>query len=60
MPGREAEDMSERVDFSLQNGGGFAGAVLLIMFSEQAFLNAGPLIARGLRAPPRPASSSTC
>ena len=30
-------------------GGGFAAAVLVIMFSEQAFLNAGPLIARGLQ-----------
>ena len=35
--------------FSLKKGGGFAAAVLLIMFSEQAFLNAGPLIARGLQ-----------
>ncbi len=36
-------------DFSLRHGGGFAAAVLLIMFSEQAFLNAGPLIIRGLQ-----------
>ncbi|HEX6454991.1 MAG TPA: hypothetical protein VF009_00555 [Solirubrobacterales bacterium] len=43
MPGREAEDMS------LMKGGGFAAAVLVIMFSEQAFLNAGPLIVRGLQ-----------
>jgi O-antigen/teichoic acid export membrane protein len=65
MPGREAEDMSEEKsssvsdrnltlsesdeDFSLKRGGGFAAAVLVIMFSEQAFLNAGPLIARGLQ-----------
>ncbi len=35
--------------FSLKRGTGFALAVLLIMFSEQAFLNAGPLIARGLQ-----------
>jgi len=34
--------------FSLRHGGGFAAAVFLIMFSEQAFLNAGPLIMRGL------------
>ncbi len=33
----------------LRHGGGFAAAVLLIMFSEQAFLNAGPLITRGLQ-----------
>ena len=35
--------------FSFRSGGGFAAAVLLIMFSEQAFLNAGPLIMRGLQ-----------
>jgi O-antigen/teichoic acid export membrane protein len=35
-------------DFSLAHGTGFASAVLLIMFSEQAFLNAGPLIVRGV------------
>ncbi len=35
--------------FSLRHGTGFAVAVLLIMLSEQAFLNAGPLIARGLQ-----------
>ncbi len=65
MPGREAEDISAEKsesdsgrnltppetdsDFSFKEGGGFAFAVLLIMFSEQAFLNAGPLVARGLQ-----------
>ncbi|MFN8162370.1 MAG: hypothetical protein U0R26_00755 [Solirubrobacterales bacterium] len=56
MPGGGAEDMPEEKspsdsdgDFSLREGGGFAAAVLVIMFSEQAFLNAGPLIARGLQ-----------
>jgi O-antigen/teichoic acid export membrane protein len=61
MPGREAEDMSSAdadlnptpagadEDFSMRKGGGFAAAVLVIMFSEQAFLNAGPLIARSLQ-----------
>jgi O-antigen/teichoic acid export membrane protein len=44
----ESEEI-DRADFSLRRGGGFAFAVLLIMFSEQAFLNAGPLIARGLQ-----------
>jgi O-antigen/teichoic acid export membrane protein len=39
----------DRAEFSLRHGGGFAAAVLLIMFSEQAFLNAGPLIVRGLQ-----------
>ncbi len=47
-PGREADDASPD-DFSLAHGGGFAAAVLVIMFSEQAFLNAGPLITRGLQ-----------
>ncbi len=36
-------------EFSFAEGGGFAAGVLLIMFSEQAFLNAGPLITRGLQ-----------
>ena len=64
MPGREAEDMpvdgasasaalapsaAEADAFSFRHGGGFAAAVLLIMFSEQAFLNAGPIIIRGLQ-----------
>ena len=33
---------------SMKEGGGFAAAVLVIMFSEQAFLNAGPLVLRAL------------
>jgi O-antigen/teichoic acid export membrane protein len=40
---------AEEEHFSFRDGGGFAGAVLLIMFSEQAFLNAGPLVIRGLQ-----------
>jgi O-antigen/teichoic acid export membrane protein len=36
-------------NLSLAAGGGFAAAVLLIMFSEQAFINAGPLITRALQ-----------
>ncbi len=39
----------DQADFSFKKGGGFAAAVLVIMFSEQAFLNAGPLIVRGLQ-----------
>ena len=42
-------DGADRTEFSLRRGGGFAAAVLLIMFSEQTFLNAGPLIVRGLQ-----------
>jgi O-antigen/teichoic acid export membrane protein len=58
-PGREAEDVPADAgreaeeaapdDFSLTQGGGFAAAVLVIMFSEQAFLNAGPLVIRALQ-----------
>jgi O-antigen/teichoic acid export membrane protein len=48
IPGREAEDVPTD-DFSMKEGGGFAAAVLVIMFSEQAFLNAGPLVTRGLQ-----------
>ena len=33
-------------EFSLAHGTGFAAAVLLVMFSEQTFLNAGPLLIR--------------
>jgi O-antigen/teichoic acid export membrane protein len=36
-----AEDGAE---FSLSHGAGFAAAVFLVMFSEQVFLNAGPLL----------------
>jgi O-antigen/teichoic acid export membrane protein len=37
----EAKDDEE---FTMKEGGGFAAAVLVIMFSEQAFLNAGPIV----------------
>jgi O-antigen/teichoic acid export membrane protein len=40
---------SEDASVSMAHGTGFAAAVLVIMFSEQAFLNAGPLIVRGLQ-----------
>jgi O-antigen/teichoic acid export membrane protein len=52
-PGREAEDVpvdqGPPEEFTMREGGGFAAAVLVIMFSEQAFLNAGPLVTRGLQ-----------
>jgi O-antigen/teichoic acid export membrane protein len=49
-PSRSDEGVSpDSEDFSLKKGGGFAGAVMVIMFSEQAFLNAGPLITRSLQ-----------
>jgi O-antigen/teichoic acid export membrane protein len=49
-PGREAEEEAADPgpDFTMKEGSGFAAAVLVIMFSEQAFLNAGPLVIRGL------------
>lgn len=47
-PGSEAEEAAHD-DFTMKEGGGFAAAVMVIMFSEQAFLNAGPLITRGLQ-----------
>jgi O-antigen/teichoic acid export membrane protein len=36
----------EGPEFTFAHGGGFAAAVLVIMFSEQTFLNAGPLLVR--------------
>ncbi len=46
----EAEiDMeAERAEFSMSHGAGFVGSVFLIMFSEQVFLNAGPLLVSAL------------
>ncbi|HXV05672.1 MAG TPA: hypothetical protein VFP23_07220 [Solirubrobacterales bacterium] len=43
-----AEPAEQASEFSLSHGAGFAAAVLFVMFSEQVFLNAGPLIVRGL------------
>jgi O-antigen/teichoic acid export membrane protein len=40
---------AEHEDLSMRKGSGFAAAVMVIMFSEQAFLNAGPLITRSLQ-----------
>jgi O-antigen/teichoic acid export membrane protein len=37
-------DPADTTEFTLAHGSGFAVAVLLIMLSEQAFLNAGPLL----------------
>jgi O-antigen/teichoic acid export membrane protein len=50
-PGREAEEAApdQVSEFTMKEGGGFAAAVLVIMFSEQAFLNTGPLVTRGLQ-----------
>jgi len=43
-----AETEAEAASVSVSHGSGFAAAVLVIMFSEQAFLNAGPLVVRAL------------
>jgi O-antigen/teichoic acid export membrane protein len=48
-PPVSVEESENHEHFSIRHGGGFAAAVLLIMFSEQAFLNAGPIIIRGLQ-----------
>ncbi|MEA2442285.1 MAG: hypothetical protein QOH76_3709 [Thermoleophilaceae bacterium] len=40
------EEPPAEAEFTLAHGAGFATAVLLIMVSEQAFLNAGPLIVK--------------
>jgi O-antigen/teichoic acid export membrane protein len=49
MPEHEEADTPDEDQVSLRHGTGFAAAVLVVMFSEQAFLNAGPLIVRGLQ-----------
>jgi O-antigen/teichoic acid export membrane protein len=50
-PGMSGSDEGhgDETSVSMAKGGGFAAAVLVIMFSEQAFLNAGPLVIRGLQ-----------
>jgi len=40
-------ELPAEAEFTLAHGGGFAAAVFLIMLSEQAFLNAGPLLVQG-------------
>ncbi len=44
--GRPSGDAGLSRPVSLAAGGGFAGAVLVIMVGEQVFLNAGPLLVR--------------
>jgi O-antigen/teichoic acid export membrane protein len=48
MPGPD-KGRGDDASVSMAHGTGFAAAVLVIMFSEQAFLNAGPLVIRGLQ-----------
>jgi O-antigen/teichoic acid export membrane protein len=44
-----ADTAGDGDQMTMREGGGFAAAVLVIMFSEQALLNAGPIITRGLK-----------
>ncbi len=45
-PATETAGPDPGVEFTLAEGGGFAAAILLVMVSEQVFLNSGPLFAR--------------
>jgi O-antigen/teichoic acid export membrane protein len=45
-PAVAADDDEDATEFTLSHGSGFAVAVLLIMLSEQTFLNAGPLLVK--------------
>lgn len=44
-PPEESESIKE---FSMSSGAGFVGSLFLIMFAEQVFLNAGPLVVRSI------------
>jgi O-antigen/teichoic acid export membrane protein len=45
-PPAAVEEPEDSTQFTLAHGSGFAVAVLLIMLSEQTFLNAGPLLVK--------------
>jgi O-antigen/teichoic acid export membrane protein len=45
-PAAAADEEATDTEFTLSHGSGFAVAVLLIMLSEQTFLNAGPLLVK--------------
>ena len=53
LPAEPAETPAGPVEpeFTLARGGGFAGAVLVVMLAEQAFLNAGPLVVKATGGP---------
>ena len=42
------DDRGDEEELSLTHGAGFVGSVFLIMLGEQVFLNAGPLLIRGI------------
>ena len=46
-----APDRPATAEFTLAHGGGFAAAVLVIMLSEQTFMNAGPLLLNASEGP---------
>jgi O-antigen/teichoic acid export membrane protein len=46
-----SSEPAEAAEFTLSHGTGFAAAVLLIMISEQTFLNAGPLLVKATEGP---------
>ncbi len=46
--GSEVAPLATDEEFSMANGAGFVGSVFLIMFSEQVFLNAGPLVVKSI------------
>ncbi|MGK2956244.1 MAG: lipopolysaccharide biosynthesis protein [Solirubrobacterales bacterium] len=47
--GDATEEESESIkEFSMSSGAGFVGSLFLIMFAEQVFLNAGPLVVRSI------------
>jgi O-antigen/teichoic acid export membrane protein len=45
-PDQADEGAASEAEFTLAHGTGFASAVLLVMLSEQTFLNAGPLLVK--------------
>jgi O-antigen/teichoic acid export membrane protein len=50
-PADRPTERSDSPEFTLARGGGFAAAVMLIMLSEQVFLNGGPLLVRATSGP---------
>lgn len=42
------EETESIKEFSMSSGAGFVGSLFLIMFAEQVFLNAGPLVVRSI------------
>ena len=47
---RTGDAPADPEEFSFAHGAGFVGSLFLIMFSEQVFLNAGPLVISGVES----------